>query len=82
MKFLKYFLVLFFTISFCAKKNPKKMVNYHPNWWYRFHDEKIENMGTYVPCLRCHSVEGESPLKEAPSCMSCHRSEPSIFGSR
>jgi|Deesub1362A_J573_1020465.scaffolds.fasta_scaffold01878_2 uncharacterized paraquat-inducible protein A len=80
MKVLKVivfsFVFIFFLFSFCAKKNPEIYQSYHPEEWYKWHDNKIKKMETYEPCLECHSIEGESPFYKAPSCKSCHTELP------
>lgn len=77
MRCLNFLIIFFLLFSFCSKKNPEILRSYHPEKWYRIHDDKIRNMGgNYQPCLRCHAMEGESPFEGAPACRNCHTSEP------
>ena len=78
MKLFKFLILVIPLFLFCAKRNPEVPKEYHPDKWVELHHDKVHNMGTYEPCLRCHAMEGESPLEEAPSCRSCHTSEPEI----
>ncbi|MEO0254939.1 MAG: hypothetical protein ABIN20_05920 [candidate division WOR-3 bacterium] len=64
MRCLNFLIIFSLLFSFCSKKNPEKPVSYHPEKWYRIHDDKIRNMGgNYETCLRCHAMEGESPFE-------------------
>ena len=76
MRYVFFLIISFFIFLSCSKRNPEIPLSYHPEKWYRIHDDKIRNMGTYEPCLRCHAMEGESPFEGAPSCKTCHTSEP------